>query len=94
MKIEKVTGTNNKHKVFVYALSTCAWCKKTKKFLKDKGIEFEFVDVDLCDKEDLEQIKNDISKHGLSMSFPIVIVDDKNLIVGFREDKLNEAFRD
>jgi glutaredoxin-like protein NrdH len=94
MKIEKVTGTNNKHKVFVYALSTCAWCKKTKKYLKDKGIEFEFVDVDLCDKEDLEQIKKDISKHGLPMSFPIVIVDDKNHIVGFREEKLDEAFKD
>lgn len=94
MKIEKVAGTNNKHKVFVYALSTCAWCKKTKKYLKDKGIEYEFVDVDLCDKGDLEQVKNDISKHGLRMSFPITMVDDKNLIVGFREEKLDEAFRD
>jgi len=47
MKIEKVPGKNKKHKVFLYTLSTCAWCKKTKRFLQGKGVEFDFVDVDL-----------------------------------------------
>jgi glutaredoxin-like protein NrdH len=94
MKIEKVPGINNKHKVFLYALSTCAWCKKTKKFLKDKGIEFEFVDVDLCDDKDLEKIREDITERGAEMNFPFIIVDDNRLIVGFREDKIEEALKD
>lgn len=94
MKVEKVPGSNRKHKVMVYALSTCAWCKKTKKYLQDKGIEYEFVDVDLCDEKDIETIRSDLKKRGLGMNFPVVIVDDENCIVGFREDKLNEAFKD
>ncbi len=94
MKIEKVPGANKKHKVFVYAISTCAWCKKTKKFLQDRGIEFEFVDVDLCDDKDLDAIRNDLQKRGLGMSFPVILVDNKEGIVGFREEKLNEALKD
>jgi glutaredoxin len=55
----KVPGKNNKRKVFLYALSTCGWCKLTKQFLKDSDIEFEYVDVDLCNdkgKEKCEKI--------------------------------------
>jgi glutaredoxin-like protein NrdH len=93
MRIDKVPGKNKKHNVFLYTLSTCAWCKKTKRFLKDKGVEFEFVDVDLCDEEDLKKIKADITKRGAEMNFPLVIVDDKKLIVGFREDEIGEALK-
>ncbi|MBM5804586.1 MAG: glutaredoxin family protein [Candidatus Verstraetearchaeota archaeon] len=91
MKIERVPGTNKKHKVFLYALSTCAWCKKTKRLLQDKGVEFEFVDVDLCSEEDLKRVRADITRRGAGMTFPLVIVDDKTLVVGFREDKIEEA---
>ena len=93
MKIERVPGTDNKHKVFLYALSTCAWCKKTKKYLQGKKVEFQYVDVDLCSEEDLNQVREDLKKRGLQMTFPIIIVDDQNSVVGFREEKLNEALR-
>lgn len=93
MKIVKVTGTNNKHKVFVYALSTCAWCKKTKKYLQDNNIEFEYVDVDLCTREDTREIETMLSKKGLQMVFPTVIIDNNSTVVGFKEDKLAEALK-
>jgi glutaredoxin len=93
MKIVKVAGTNNRHKVFVYALSTCAWCKKAKKYLQDNNVEFEYVDVDLCTKEDTKEIETALSKKGLKMVFPTVLVDDSSSIVGFREDKLAEALK-
>ncbi|MDH5810656.1 MAG: glutaredoxin family protein [Candidatus Methanomethylicaceae archaeon] len=91
MKIQKVPGNNKKHKVFVYALSTCAWCKKTKQFLKDKDVEYEYVDVDLLSKEDLEKVKNEITSRGAPLQFPLIIIDDKVMITGFREDKINGA---
>ncbi len=91
VNIVRVKGNDKTHKVFVYALSTCAWCKKTKKFLEEKGIEYEYVDVDRCDDEDLEKIKSDIDSKGLPMSFPLVMIDDKTFITGFREDKISEA---
>jgi glutaredoxin len=91
MKVAKVSGRNNKHKVFVYALSTCAWCKLTKKFLKENEIEYEYVDVDLCEDEDKEKIKKDILEKGGDLSYPTIIVDGKVLITGFRKDKLKET---
>lgn len=91
MNIEKVKGKNNKNKVFMYTLSTCAWCKMTKQFLKGNDIEFEYVDVDKCSVDDLHKVKEDILSRGGSLSYPIIIVNDKILINGFRKDKIKET---
>lgn len=90
MKVVKVPGKNNKHKVFMYAISTCAWCNLTKNFLKDNDIEYEYVDVDLCSEEDREKISRDILKRGGRFSYPALIIDNKKLINGFRKDELKE----
>ena len=91
MKIIKVLGKNNKHKVLMYAISTCAWCKLTKKFLKDNNIEYEYVDVDLSNIEGREKIRREILKRGGSLSYPAIIIDDKILINGFRKDEIKET---
>jgi glutaredoxin len=91
MKIEKVPGKNNKNKVFLYALSTCAWCKMTKQYLKDNDVEFEYTDVDLCSEKELDKVKKDILSKGGSLSYPVIIVDDRILINGFRKDKIKET---
>jgi len=94
MKSVKVDGSNKKHKVLLYALSTCAWCKLTKKFLNDNKIAYEYIDVDLCSDEDRETIRKDIRHRGGSINYPTVIVDDETLITGFLKDKLQEALID
>lgn len=91
IKVEKIPGKNRKDKVFLYALSTCAWCKMTKQFLKDNDVEFEYVDVDKCEDEDLDKIKKEILGKGGSLSYPVIIVNDKTLINGFRKDKIKET---
>jgi glutaredoxin-like protein NrdH len=91
MNISKVSGKNNKHKVFLYALSTCVWCKLTKHYLNDNNVEYEYVDVDLCSEEDKQKIHSEIVSKGGMLSYPTTIVDDKVLITGFRKDKLKEA---
>ena len=87
----KVPGNNNKHRVLVYALSTCAWCKTTKRFLNDHNIEYEYVDVDLATDEDHEKVRQDIINKGGEPSFPTLIVDNKTVITGFRKDLIREA---
>jgi len=87
----RVEGKNNKHKVMMYAISTCAWCKMTKKFLNESSIEYDYVDVDLASDADHEKITKDITSHGGSPSYPTLIVDDKTVITGFRKDKIKEA---
>ncbi len=75
----------------MYALSTCAWCKLTKNFLKDNDIEYEYVDVDFSSREDRERIRRDILKRGGRLSYPVVIIDDRILINGFRKEEIKEA---
>ena len=91
MNISKISGKNSKHKVFVYALSTCVWCKLTKQFLNDDSIQYEFVDVDLADEKDKEKIHETIQNKGGMLSYPTIIVDDNVVINGFRKDKLTEV---
>ena len=86
MNISKVSGKNNKHKVFIYALSTCVWCKMTKQYMKDNSVEFEFVDVDLVTEDDRDKIRKHIQDLGGSLSYPTIIVDEKKVITGFRKD--------
>jgi glutaredoxin-like protein NrdH len=91
MQFSKVSGKKNNHKVTVFALSTCVWCKMTKQFLNDNGVEYEFVDVDLLNEKDKSQAHVTITSKGGALSYPTTIVDDKTLITGFRKDQLKEA---
>jgi len=91
MQFSKVSGTKNDHKVTLFALSTCVWCKLTKEFLNQNNVEYEFVDVDLLDDKDKEKAHETISSRGGMLSYPTTIVDDKIVITGFRKDKLKEA---
>jgi glutaredoxin-like protein NrdH len=87
----RVPGKNKKHKVMMYAISTCAWCKMTKKFLKDNEVEYEYVDVDLASDDDHEAIRQKIMSKGAEPSYPTLIVDEKTVITGFRKDLIKEA---
>lgn len=91
MNISKVSGDNSKHQVFMYALSTCVWCKMTKQFLKDNNVAFEFVDVDLADEAEKDKIREEMQKKGGELIYPTTIVDDKKVINGFRKDLLKAA---
>lgn len=91
MEIAKVRGSKKTHKVLMYALSTCGWCKMTKAFLRGQDIEYEYIDVDLCSVEDRTRIRADIVQRGGTPNFPTLIIDDEILITGFDERRIREA---
>jgi glutaredoxin len=93
MPFSKVPGKKKDHKVVVYALSTCVWCKMTKQFLEDNKVEYEYIFVDLCEEKEKEQVRQHIIDKGGSLSYPTVIIDDTTLITGFRKDKLKESLK-
>jgi len=93
MNVQKVTGRNKAHRVLLYTISTCAWCKRTKKVLRDNGIEYEYIDVDLCDEADRKKIRGDITRRGGNLVYPTIIIDDNILITGFLENQIKEALR-
>ncbi|MBI4734334.1 MAG: glutaredoxin family protein [Rubrobacteridae bacterium] len=91
--IEKVDGTK-KSKVFLFALSTCGWCKKTKSLLNELGVEYEYVDVDLLSGVDRDEAKTAMSACNPHQSFPTISIDDgRKCIVGFAEDEIRDVLR-
>lgn len=79
--------------VKLYAISTCGWCKKTKRFLQEHGIEYDCDDVDLLQGEDKERAREQVALYNPRRSFPTLVVDeDKDkVVVGFNESRLREV---
>lgn len=57
-------------KVVIYALSTCLWCRKTKKYFEDRKIPFEAVDYDKQPEEKQEEMMKEMKGSGCTGSFP------------------------
>lgn len=90
MKIEHVKG-KNRGKLMLYALSTCGWCRKTKKLLDDLGVEYSFIYVDHLVGDDRDNVIKDIEKWNPRCSFPTLVINDKSCVIGFKEDQIKEA---
>jgi glutaredoxin-like protein NrdH len=87
--MKHVEGKHKKKKVVVYALSTCIWCKKTKKLLKDLEVCYDYEDVDLLSEEEREEIESVMDGWG-GVSFPLIVVDDKHAIHGYDEEAVKK----
>ncbi|HOV94281.1 MAG TPA: glutaredoxin family protein [Spirochaetales bacterium] len=75
-------------KVSMYTLSTCPWCRKTKKFFTEKGIDFDYIDYDLADDETKDKIDRDMDAHH-AHAFPFVRIGD-DYVEGYRPEKYSE----
>jgi glutaredoxin len=93
MSVIKVDGEKNEHKVFLYTLSTCGWCKRTKEFLKENGVAYEYLDVDKCTSDERKKAIEYMKSKKASMGFPLAIIDDEILISGFKPDKYKEVLK-
>jgi glutaredoxin len=83
-----------KHKVKLYTLSTCGWCKKTKALLQDLSVEYEYVDVDTLPDVERSKIREEVAKFNPLISFPTVVVDDgREVIVGFKKDEITRCLQ-
>jgi glutaredoxin-like protein NrdH len=89
MKTEHVPG-QKKCKIMLYALSTCQWCRKTKEHLSSLGVEYDFVHVDLLPSKEQEEAEKQVAKWNPERSFPTIVFDDKDCIVGFRPEEINK----
>ena len=75
-------------KVSMYALSTCPWCKKTKKFFTENNIQFDFIDYDLADAAAQKRIIADMERYGAT-GFPFVMIED-DTIEGYNPDRYKQ----
>ncbi len=70
--------------VKVYSTPTCPYCIRAKKYLSDKGIVFENIDVS-ADEEALKQMV-DVSGQ---MGVPVLVIDGE-VIVGFDQARIDQ----
>ncbi len=73
----------------IYALSTCGWCKKTKTFFSDRGIRYTYIDVDKLEGFETDSVRQQQLKHNRAGSFPTIVINDKECIVGYDEEALS-----
>ena len=85
-----IDGKHNTYKVLLYALSTCIWCRKTRQLLEDEDVTFDFVYVDLVDAEERKMAREHIRQFSDRTSFPAVIFDDADCIIGYKPDAIKE----
>jgi glutaredoxin-like protein NrdH len=76
--------------VKLYALSTCGWCKKTKQMLDTNGVEYDLVYVDLLEGDEREAVLAEVRKWNPRTSFPTIVVDERESVTGFKEERLRE----
>lgn len=74
-------------KVIVYSTPTCPHCHHAKDFLKEKGIEFEDIDVSADREKAMEMVK----KSG-QMGVPVIEIDGE-MIVGFDQKQVEEKLK-
>lgn len=90
--MEHVEG-KDKGKVVLFALSTCGWCKKTRMLLEELGINFNYIYVDLLSGDERSEAIEEVQKWNSQLSFPTVVINEEDVIVGFKEDEIREKLQ-
>ncbi len=85
--MEHVEG-KKKADIMLFALSTCVWCRKTKALLDELGVEYNYVDVDLAEGAEGEEVRKNLEHWNPRMSFPTLVLDNEKCIIGFDEKSI------
>ncbi len=87
MDLKHIEG-EKRGKIILYAISTCAWCKKTKRLLNSLNADYYYIDVDLLDEEEREEVEKEVMKWNPLCSFPTLVINDKESINGYDEEEI------
>lgn len=80
-------------KVKLYALSTCGWCRKTKRLLDDNDVDYEYEYLDLLTGNERVRALAEVEQYNRRKSFPTLVVqnDETHVVIGFKESRLREV---
>lgn len=92
MNVTHVDG-KDAGKIMLYTLSTCIWCKRTKALIKELGVAYDYIDVDLLSGDEEEAVMKEIMKFNPDCTFPTMVINDSKRIVGYKEDEIREVLQ-
>ncbi len=79
--------------VFVYALSTCPWCRKAKQYFEDSGVAFEAVDIDLLPDDEGDRLADEAFDLSGSRAYPVVKIGGE-VVVGYAPERYEQLLKD
>lgn len=77
-----------KTRVKIFSTPSCPYCHAAKEYLKEHKVDYEDIDV----SKNQAAAEEMIEKSG-QMGVPVIIVDNKLVIVGFDRDALKKALK-
>lgn len=89
IEMEHIDGTD-KGSIQLFALSTCIWCRKTKKLLDSLNVAYDFIYVDQLHGDKKEEVMDEIEKWNPRVSFPTIVFNKKTCITGFKEKEIKD----
>lgn len=75
--------------VKLYALSTCPYCRMTRRYLDENNVEYDLTEVDLLEGKEKDDAAAEVRRISGGASFPVVVVGDE-VIVGFNKARIKE----
>jgi len=73
--------------IHLYALTTCPYCRMTKRYLDDHGITYEITEVDQLEGDEKANAIARVKELSGGTSFPVLVADDV-VVVGFNKTKI------
>lgn len=86
----RVAGTD-RGRVLLFALSTCVWCRMTKRLLNDLGVAYEYIDVDRVERKLRREVLQELRRWNPKLSYPTLVLGERKAIVGLQEDEIRKA---
>jgi len=76
--------------VTLYALSTCIWCRKTRRLLDSLGVKYNLIEMDRLTPAEQRDAEDEVMRWNKACSYPIVVVRAEWAILGYKEDEIRK----
>lgn len=73
----------------LYALSTCPYCRMTKKYLDEHDVVYAMTEVDLLEGDEKSAAVEEVVRLSGGKSFPVLVVGEE-VVVGFNKSRMNQ----
>ena len=90
MDLTHVDG-EDRGEVLLFALSTCVWCRKTRKLLDGLGVEYSYVYIDKLSDSARSEALEEMERHNPVKSFPTVVINGDTVVAGHDPNRLREV---
>jgi glutaredoxin-like protein NrdH len=89
-----IPGTYKNKKLLLYALSTCPMCRGVKELLQELDVEYDYIDVDLLDRDDRTRVKDEMKQWHERSPFPMLVINNSRCVIGDEPEAIKKAIND